>query len=140
MDKEQMIAFREIREFWANRFSSLSLSTFESNQNSATDDQIPGCDDPEWEDTPSGVIFASNLVVTADCFYNVAPINKGHSQYSYGMSGRIHRETGELYDLEDAVKVGDVKKCAFVVEKYGVEVDFDGCNGTVELIWDTEVI
>ena len=37
------------------------------------------------------------------------------------------------------VRLGDVHECAFFVKVYGVEVDAKGCNGTVEMIWDTEV-
>lgn len=138
-DSLRMDEFFKIRDFWAERFSSLSLSTFRSNQKLASDSCVPGFDDKEWEATPNGQVFASNLVVTADCFHNISHVDIDHTKYSFGMFGRIFTETGELYDLQGPVKAGDVHKCAFMVQDYGIDVDFDGCNGTVEIIWDTEV-
>lgn len=138
-DSTRMDDFFKIRDFWAERFASLSLSTFKSNQSLATNSCVPSFDDKEWEATPNGHVFASNLVVTADCFHNLSHVDRDHTKYSFGMFARIFRETGELYDLKGAVQAGDVHKCAFMVPDYGIEVDFDGCDGIVEMIWDTEV-
>lgn len=131
--------FFEIRDFWAERFALLSLSTFESNQKLATQSCVPSFDDLEWEGTPNGKAFASNLVVTADCFHNKRHVDKDHTKLLFGMFCRIIRATGELYDQKGPCRQGDVHKCAFVIEDYCVEVDFDGCNGIIKMIWDTEV-
>lgn len=136
---KRMKMFFEIRDFWAKRCASLLLSTFESNQKLAMESCVPSFDDLEWAGTPNGKAFASNLVVTADCFHNLSHVDKDHTKFSFGMFCRIVRETGELYDQEQNPKLGDVHKCTFVIQDYGVKVDFDGCNGTIEMIWDTEV-
>lgn len=132
-----MVEFHKIRDFWAERFSSLSLKTFTSNKALASQANIPSFDDLEWSTTPNGSVFASNLVVTAECFYNEPHVDNDHSKHAFGMFGRIFQETGQLYNLEGGEHFGDVQNCAFVIEEYDVEADFDGCNGVVEMIWDT---
>lgn len=138
-DGDRMVEFHKLRDFWSERFSSLSLKTFKSNQALAFDANIPGFDDLKWSTTPNGSVFASNLVVTSQCFYNESHTDNNHSKHAFGMFGNIFQETGQLYDLEAAEKFGDVKKCSFVIEEYNVEIDYDVCNGVVEMIWDTTV-
>lgn len=44
-DGDRMVEFHKLRDFWSERFSSLSLKTFKSNQALAFDANIPGFDD-----------------------------------------------------------------------------------------------
>lgn len=136
-DQERMSHFHEIRDFWAERFSSLSLYAFESNRNLAQKTKIPGFDHLEWAETPNGQVFASNLTVTTD-FHNKSHFDKDRSRYAFGIFACVDRKTGEPHVVEGQSEKGELADAAFISSKFGVEVSFDIC-GTTELVWDSKV-
>lgn len=136
-DQELMARFHEIRDFWAERFSSLSMFAFESNRKLAETTKVPGFDQLKWEDTPNGRVFASNLVVTTD-FHNKSHVDKDKSRYAYGIFACVDRKTGDPHVVEGASPQGRLEDAAFMSPKFGVEVSLDGC-GTTELVWDSTV-
>lgn len=142
-----MEAFHLIRDFWAERFSALSLSIFKTNLALALQARVPGFDNLNWQYTPNGRVFASNLVVTCDGFSNHSHTDRDHTRYAFGMFGLVLRATGEPYDKEKGVKVGnkepiklgDVRGATFRMDDFGISVEFDKCNGQIEMLWDTKV-
>lgn len=132
-----MAHFHEIRDFWAERFSTLSLHAFNSNLNIAQKAKIPGFDHTEWEETPNGKVFASNLVVTTD-FRNESHVDHDRSRYSYGIFACVDRKTGEPHVVDGPSTKGHLAEAGFMSPKFGVEVCFDLC-GTTELVWDSKV-
>lgn len=140
-DCARMEEFHKPRDFWAERFATLCFAAFESNVQLASKSKIPGFHQSEWQTTPNGSVFALNLVVTCDGFRNTPHKDEGdHTRYSFGMFSRIDRQTGEPYQLKGSKPRGDVKSASFIMEEFGIEVDFDGCDGVVEMVWDTRSI
>lgn len=134
-----MEQFHRIRDFWANRFASLSLFAFQTNLALAFQTRVPGFDELNWQYTPSGKVFASNLVVTCEGFYNKPHIDRDRTRYAFGMFGLIHRKTGEPYEKTSRNTLGDVKGATFRLDKFGIKVNLGSCNGMCEMVWDTRV-
>jgi hypothetical protein len=146
-DKERMEDFHRIRDFWAERFSTLSLKVFKTNVALASKAQVPGFHELRWQLTQNGLVFASNLVVTCDGFHNHSHTDKDHTRYAFGMWGLIIRATGEPYDKEkgikvgikEGVKLGEVRDAKFCIDSFGIEVALGVCNGINDVLWDTTV-
>lgn len=134
-----MKQFHRIRDFWARRFASLSLTVFKTNLALASEARVQGFDEVNWQFTPNGSVFASNLVVTCEGFNNSPHIDRDHTQYAFGMFGLIDHKTGEPYDRKQGNNIGKIKGAKFCLEDFGIEVDFCGCNGVYEMVWDTKV-
>lgn len=138
-DVERMKRFHIIRDFLAERFSTLSLSIFKSNLALALEANIPGFDEPEWQDTPNGKVFASNLVVTWDGFCNRPHTDRDHTRYASGLWSLIDRENGKPIEGHASKKLGSVEGACFIVKRFGVKVVLGLCDGIYELLWDLTV-
>lgn len=138
-DRERMAGFHKIRDFWATCFSSLCLSAFKSNLDLGTTANVPGFDDVKWQDTPSGQVFASNLAVSCEGFYNKPHKDNDATRYAFGMFSRIDSQTGLPYQLGGNINLGDIKGARFVIGQFGIELDFDALDGVFEVVWDSKV-
>lgn len=138
-DRERMEQFQRIRDFWAERFGSLSMFVFQSNLDLASEADVPGFHDVKWQYTQNGKVFASNLVVTCDGFYNEAHVDHDRTRYSFGMFCLANRKTGRPHEKGKENNLGDSKGSTFRVKEYGIFVPFYLCEGVVEMIWDTTI-
>lgn len=138
-DLERMTRFHIIRDFLAERLSTLSLSIFKTNLALALEARVPGFDELEWQDTPNSRVFASNMVVTWDGFSNRMHTDKDHSRYASGLWCLIDRKTGNPIEAKEAKKLGSVDGACFVVKRYGVKVVLSRCDGMYEMLWDVKV-
>jgi hypothetical protein len=138
-DQERMTRFHKIRDFLAGRFSSLSLYVFKTNIALGLITEVPGFDDVEWQNTPNGQVFASNITVSCDGFANRIHVDRDHTRYAFGLFGLINRLTGKPCDKEEAAKLGSVEGLYFVVKDFGIKVALSRCNGLYEILWDTKV-
>lgn len=134
-----MAKFHQIRDFLAERFGSLAFSVFISNIQLAFDANVPGFDDLEWQDTPNGLVFASNLIVTCDGFFNKPHQDKDHTRYSFGINCLIDRKTGMPYQLEGSANKGTICGAMFIVPEFDIVIDYDRCDGLYETVWDSTV-
>lgn len=138
-DKERMERFHIIRDFLAGRFASLSLYVFKTNLALGLSTNVPGFDDEKWQDTPKGMVFASNMAVSCDGFANRMHIDKDHTRYAFGLFGLINRETGLPCSKEEAKSLGSVEDLYFVLKPFGIKIALSRCNGIYEMLWDTKV-
>lgn len=138
-DEIRMATFHWIRDFLAERFSSLALSVFKSNLEIGLITKVPGFDDVEWQDTPNGKVFASNMVVSCDGFYNEPHTDHDHTRYAFGINCLIDRETGKPYQLEGSENKGSIVGSLFVLKDFDIAVDYDRCDGIYETVWDSQV-
>jgi hypothetical protein len=134
-----MARFHKIRDFLAERFASLAFSIFISNLKLAFDAHVPGFDELEWQDTPNGLVFASNMVVTADGFYNDPHEDGDHTRYSYGIHCLIDRVTGLPHQVEGSPHKGSICGAMFIMKEFDIVVDLDRLDGLHEIVWDTSV-
>lgn len=137
-DEIRMATFHWIRDFLAERFSSLALSVFKSNLEIGLITKVPGFDDVEWQDTPNGKVFASNMVVSCDGFYNEPHTDHDHTRYAFGINCLIDRETGKPYQLEGSENKGSIVGSLFVLKDFDIAVDYDRCDGIYETVWDSQ--
>lgn len=141
----------KIEDFWAQRFSSLSLSSFVSNTSLAEDSQVPSFSDSSWKGlgypstqntsgqiTSNGNIFASSIAVTRDNFYNRPHRDKDASHHVFGLFALINRKTGRLMN-SDTPHVGCIVGATFCLQEYDAGVSFDMCNGVTEVSWASQV-
>jgi hypothetical protein len=138
-DRERMERFHKIRDFLAGRFASLSLFVFKTNLAIGLVTNVPGFDHVEWQDTPNGMVFASNLVISCDGFANRVHIDKDHTRYAFGLFGLINRTTGLPCEKAEAAQLGSVEGLYFVIKRFGIKVALTRCNGIYEIIWDSKV-
>lgn len=138
-DKQRMERFHIIRDFLAGRFASLSLYVFKTNLAIGLITEIPGFDDVEWQHTPNGMVFASNIAVSCDGFANRIHIDRDHTRYAFGLFSLINRATGQPCSKEDAKGLGSVRGLYFVVKAFGVKVALSRCNGLYEILWDSKI-
>lgn len=138
-DQDRMKQFHLIQDFWAERFGLLSMFIFQTNLDLASEADVPGFEDIEWQYTQNGKVFASNLVVTCDGFYNEAHVDKDRTRYSFGMFCLANRKTGRPHEKAKESNLGHVEGSTFCVEEFGIFVPFDLCEGVIEMIWDTTV-
>jgi hypothetical protein len=142
-----MEEYHRIRDFWAEWFSTLSFKVFKTNVALALIAKVPGFHELRWQLTQNGLVFASNLVVTCEGFYNYSHTDKDHTRYGFGMWGLILKASGEPYDKEkgvensekERVKLGEVKGANFCIDSFGIEVAMGVCNGVADMVWDTTV-
>lgn len=138
-DVQRQMYLPYINHFLAERFSSLSLGAFESNAERAAKCHSPSWASKSFFGSPNGRVFASNLVVTRDEFVNAEHKDNDHSGYAFGLFSLIKRDTGKLYHRGRTSKHGYVKGARFVFSDYNVEVNFDKCDGVVEMVWATDI-
>jgi hypothetical protein len=134
-----MTTLHRIRDFWAERFASLSFMIFISNIQIGMDTNVPGFDELEWEATPNGRVFASNVVVTCEGFFNEPHTDFDHTRYAFGFNCLIDRVTGKLHEADGPLNKGKIVGCMFIMKDFDIVVDYDGCDGMYESIWDTTV-
>lgn len=138
-DQERMTQFHKIRDFLAGRFASLSLYVFKTNLALGLLTQVPGFDDVKWQETPNGMVFASNIAVSCDGFANCIHFDRDHTRYAFGLFCLINRLTGQPVSKEEAAQLGSVDSLYFVFERFGVKVALSRCNGLYEILWDSKV-
>jgi hypothetical protein len=83
-------------------------------------------------------VFASNIAVTFDEFVNGKHTDIDESEYSFGFFTRINRQTGKLYSLKNDVFQGDSIGAQFHLDDYNIMVDYDACDGVVEMLWASQ--
>ncbi|EGG08178.1 uncharacterized protein MELLADRAFT_84954 [Melampsora larici-populina 98AG31] len=105
-DQKRMEQFHRIHDFWAKHFGSLSMFVFQTNLDLASEADVPGFHNAKWQYTQNGKVFASNLVVTCDGFYNEAHLDHDRTRYSFGMFFLANRKTGRPHEKAKEKNLG----------------------------------
>jgi hypothetical protein len=126
-----------INHFLAEKFASLSIGAFQSNC-----EQAAKCSAPSSKSifkSPNGCVFGFNFVITRDEFANKEHVDKNHSGYTFGLFSLIHQDTGRLYQSGRTSKHGYTKGAQFVFPDDNFEINFDACDGVVEMVWASNI-
>ncbi|EGG02568.1 uncharacterized protein MELLADRAFT_66274 [Melampsora larici-populina 98AG31] len=128
-----------IKDFFAERFVNLSSYTFESNTEIASRTGAPLWAGQAFYVSPNAQVFASNIAVTFDKFVNAPHNNNNISRYSFGFWICINCKTGKLYSLKNAEFKGNNVGSCFFLDDYNIVVDYDECDGVVEMLWNSHI-
>lgn len=128
-----------IEDFFAERFSGLSSYAFKSNAELASSAGVPSWAGHSFYVSPNAQVFASNIVVTCDEFVNQKHTDFDATQYAFGFFARINRKTGRLYSRQNDVNKGDSVGARFILDDYRIMVDYDACDGVVEMLWSSKI-
>ncbi|EGG00875.1 uncharacterized protein MELLADRAFT_92935 [Melampsora larici-populina 98AG31] len=79
----------QIESFFAERFSGLSLSAFESNAAIAAQTHAPSWANESFYVSPNAKVFGSNIVVTFDEFVNKRHKDCDETKYAFGLFSLI---------------------------------------------------
>ncbi|EGG05857.1 uncharacterized protein MELLADRAFT_87712 [Melampsora larici-populina 98AG31] len=137
-DLERQGNLPAIEDFYAERFAGLSSYAFNSNAELASRVGVPSWAGESFYVSPNAQVFASNIAVTYDEFYNAKHTDLDESKYTFGFFTRINRHTGKLYSLRNDPFQGDSNGSQFFLDNYNVTVDFDACDGVVEMLWASQ--
>lgn len=129
-----------IENFFAERFSSLSLYAHRSNAELAANKGAPSWAGVDFFKSPNAHVFASNLVVTFDEFVNSPHIDLDASKFAFGIFARAYRKTGEYYFRGDDRTQSDIVGAGFLLVNYNRYLDYDACDGVVEQVWNTKIL
>lgn len=128
-----------IEDFFAERFAKLSTYAFESNAEIASRTGAPSWAAQSFYVSPNAQVFASNIAVTFDEFVNAPHNDNDLTRYSFGFFTRINRKTGQLYSLKNNKFQGNAVGSCFFLDDYNVMVDYDACDGVVEMLWNSHI-
>jgi hypothetical protein len=78
-------------------------------------------------------VFASNLTFILDDFHSVFHCDKDYNSYSYGIWAPTFLESRDLASQE--IDKFECEGGEFIIGPYGICIDFNGCNGIIEIIW-----
>ncbi|EGG01581.1 uncharacterized protein MELLADRAFT_92051 [Melampsora larici-populina 98AG31] len=129
----------QMESFFAERFSGLSLSAFESNATIAARVQAPSWGNQSFYVSPNAKVFGLNITVTFDEFANKKHKDRDASKYAFGFFGLIDRITGDLYQRGSTAPQGDTIGSRFVLDDYNFDVNLDACDGVIEMVWNSQV-
>ncbi|EGG04937.1 uncharacterized protein MELLADRAFT_107956 [Melampsora larici-populina 98AG31] len=93
----------QIESFFAEQFSGLLLSAFESNATIAARVQAPSWGNDSFYVSPNAKVFGSNITVTFDKFANKKHKDRDASKYAFGFFGLVDGLTA-LVDRIDKVR------------------------------------
>jgi hypothetical protein len=79
------------------------------------------------------------VVVTCEGFFNEPHTDFNHTRYAFGFNCLIDRVTGKLHEADGPLNKGKIVGCMFIMKDFDIVVDYDGCDGMYESIWDTTV-
>lgn len=123
-------------EFWAAVFYSLSSWAFSKNASIGHHQKLPSFADPFWTgNTPTGLVWASNISITSKGFNNTPHVDDDFSVFAFGVFCYCLSDTGEIYMKSQNRGMGDVKGACFWLDSYHIQIDFDHCDGVVEMLW-----
>lgn len=126
-------------EFWATIFYSLSQFAFLQNAVTGRREKLPCFSDPFWTGkTSTGLVWASNISITSKGFNNEAHVDKDLSSYTFGVFCYCLSDTGEIYLRSLNSNIGYVKGASFWLDAYNVKIDFDACDGVIEMVWRSD--
>ncbi|EGG07762.1 uncharacterized protein MELLADRAFT_85489 [Melampsora larici-populina 98AG31] len=128
-----------IENFYAKRFAALSSYAFNSNAELASKVGVPSWAGESFYVSPNVQVFALNIAVTFDEFVNAKHTDFDESKYAFGFFTRINRKTGKLYSLKNDTFQGDSVGACFVLDDYNITVDYDACDGVVEMLWASQI-
>ncbi|EGF98835.1 uncharacterized protein MELLADRAFT_113183 [Melampsora larici-populina 98AG31] len=79
------------RDFWAEKFSNLSMTTFSANSKITTDSRVPSFESPAWESSANSQVWASSVTITRDNFHNKPHCDRDATPYAFGMFAQVNR-------------------------------------------------
>lgn len=139
LDEDRMKEIPEHTEFWATVFYSLSSFAFTENVKLGHVEKLPSFSDPFWTgNTPAGLVWASNISITSKGFHNESHVDNDLSVYAFGVFCYCLSDTGEIYLRSQNPEMGDVKGASFWLDKYHIKIDFDHCDGVIEMLWRSD--
>ncbi len=135
-DEERQSQLPSIESFMAARFSTLSLHAYQSNCEVGSRFNAPSFASTSASAIQSSEVFASNIVVTFDGFYNSPHCDHDATKYAFGFFGMINRASGSLASSGVDGKILGSKFC---LDDYNVFINYDLCDGVVEQLWNTQI-
>ncbi|EGG05590.1 uncharacterized protein MELLADRAFT_63989 [Melampsora larici-populina 98AG31] len=129
----------QAKEFWAERFSILSMSAFSANSQIAAEACVPSFNSPAWETSSNTKVWASSVATMRDDLTNKPHDDKDTIPYAVGMFATVNRETGKLHDLIEEPCDCNIEGSIFSLSDYAVGINLDHCNGFIEMLWNIQV-
>lgn len=97
---------------------------------------LPSFVDAFWTgNTPCGLVWASNISITSKGFNNKSHVDDDHSFFPFGVSCYCLSDTGEIYLRSLNPGLGYVEGATFWLDAYNVKIEFDACDGVIEMVW-----
>lgn len=123
----------EIASFYGKMFCNLAPTLFKQIMSEVMETQVPTLAEIEFDILHSkNTAFGSNLTYNMKDFSNCFHKDNDFNSYSFGIWAPISFEIGKLAKKE---KGFECKGGQFLLGSYKVCIDFNPCDGIVEIIW-----
>lgn len=139
-DEETQLFLPSIEDFMSSRFSSLSLKAYQSNCQIGVQTNVPAFSSTSAHVPENKDVFASNVIITCDGFYNGSHADNDASKFSLGFFATIEQKHGCLSPSPSGATESRFSGSRFLLDDYNTIVNHDLCDGVVEQIWNTGIL